>query len=260
MKSVASIPANYVSILQLQERWVKERERKQKEKDLAESGVKQQANGQGWREKMKVVVEAVEPRMKLEKKGLGGGFRPNRLEKEPNCEEAEVSATVSNKDEDGGDSQQRKKRWGKKMKKKKNQDGSVEEESFKSESKACIPRESNLVKEESPRVYVAKGDKIVQNRERDSIAVESQFQDLWTEKRVGEEASDREVKGPARLNSGHSNYRNRKHDWSSTRVIRATGPTVWVKKGKIDGASESNGVLLKRKEGLGCVGVDIESW
>ncbi|CAH8339852.1 unnamed protein product [Eruca vesicaria subsp. sativa] len=87
MKSVASIPANYVSILQLQERWMKEKEGKHKERDL---GVKQQ--------------EVNEQRRR---------------------EEADVSAVVSKKkeDEDGEYSRKKKKKWSKKKK----QGGSVKE-------------------------------------------------------------------------------------------------------------------------------------
>ncbi|KAF8104016.1 hypothetical protein N665_0181s0037 [Sinapis alba] len=199
MKGVASIPANYVSILQLQERWMKEKGRKQKERDIVESGaVKEKVNGQG---------EAVEePRVKLEKEGV------------------EVSATVSKKDEDGGgDSRERKNKWFKKKVNKKNQDGSVEEV-VKCESKA---RENNPVKEETP------GENIVQNRDNaasNSIGVETQCQ-----QRVEEGGRDREVKGPVRLN------RNQKHDWSSTRVIKATRTMVWVKKGENDAAGGGGG-------------------
>ncbi|RID40393.1 hypothetical protein BRARA_J00439 [Brassica rapa] len=112
MKSVASIPENYVSILQLQERWMKGKERKHKERDL---GVKQQqVNGQ--RE------EVEEPMVNLEE-----CFHIDRREKESNCIEKEVSATVSKKGEDGGYWRERKKKWSKK-KNKKNQGGSVKEE------------------------------------------------------------------------------------------------------------------------------------
>ncbi|KAH0913557.1 hypothetical protein HID58_036878 [Brassica napus] len=156
MKSAASIPDNYVSILQLQERWMKDKERKQKEREIVQRGVKQQVNA----------VE--EPRVKLKEMGY------------------EVSAIVSKKDEDGGDS--RKKKWSKK-----------------------------------------KGEKVVQNRENaacNSIGVETQFK-----QRVEEGGRDRNVNGAVRLNSGKGYYRNQKHDWSSTRVIKATKTMVWVKKG-----------------------------
>ncbi|CAA7026427.1 unnamed protein product [Microthlaspi erraticum] len=214
--SVASIPANYVSILQLQERWEKEKERKQKEKDLAERGVKQQVNGQGKREEEDVmkVAGAMQPRTNLEENGLGGGFRMDRRKKESKCVEV-----CANKEENGGggDSRERKKKWSKKEMRK--QGGSVEE----------------IVECET------KAEKIVQNRENaasDSIAVETQFQDLRIKKKA-----ELEVKGPARLNSGQGGYyRNQKHDWSSTRVIRSTGAMVWVKKGNNGGAGGENSV------------------
>ncbi|KAG2260241.1 hypothetical protein Bca52824_079535 [Brassica carinata] len=193
MKSVASIPANYVSILQLQERWTKNKERKQKERDIVERGAKEKVNGRGRRE------EAVEePRVKLEKK------------------EVEVSAILSKKDEDGGDS--RKKWYKKKVNKKKNQGGPVEE--------VVRCGSNNPVEEET------QGEKIVQNRENaNSIGVENQSQ-----QQVEENGRDREVKGPVRLNSGQGYYRNQKHDWSSTRVIKPTRSMVWVKKGENDAA------------------------
>ncbi|KAL0732395.1 hypothetical protein Bca4012_008604 [Brassica carinata] len=196
MKSVASIPANYVSILQLQERWNKDKERKHKERDIVERGVKEKVNGRGRRE------EAVEePRVKLEKK------------------EVEVSAILIKKDEDGGDS---RKKWSKKkVNKKKNQGGPVEE---------VVRCGSN-----NPVNAETQGEIIVQYRENaaasNSIGVESQFQ-----QRVGEGGRDREFKGPMRLNSRQGYYRNQKHDWSSTRVIKATRTMVWVKKGENDAA------------------------
>ncbi|CAF1923965.1 BnaC05g04400D [Brassica napus] len=207
MKSVASIPANYVSILQLQERWMKEKEGKHKERDL---GVKQQqVDGQRKREKE-------EPRVNLE-----GRFHINRLKKETNCvdkEGVEVSATVSKKGEDGGYWRDRKKKWSKK-KNKKNQGGSVKE-----------VVKSVSVKEEIP------GDNIVQNRENAAaasnlISLETQFQHLLIKKRVEEDGRDRQVKVPARLNSRQGYYRNQKHE---TRTM------VWVKKGENNGAGVGN--------------------
>ncbi|CAF2051939.1 uncharacterized protein LOC106419998 [Brassica napus] len=184
MKSAASIPDNYVSILQLQERWMKDKERKQKEREIVQRGVKQQVNA----------VE--EPRVKLKEMGY------------------EVSAIVSKKDEDGGDS--RKKKWSKKKVNKKNQGGPVE-------AVVKCGSNNNPVKEET------QGEKVVQNRENaacNSIGVETQFK-----QRVEEGGRDRNVNGAVRLNSGKGYYRNQKHDWSSTRVIKATKTMVWVKKG-----------------------------
>ncbi|KAF8083167.1 hypothetical protein N665_0790s0028 [Sinapis alba] len=207
MKSVASIPSNYVSILQLQERWMKEKERrKHKETDLGAKQQQQQVNGQ------RRIQEEEEPRVNLE-----GHFRINRLEKEPNCvekEEAEVSAVVSKEEEEEEDGEywtERKKKWSKKKKKKKNQGGSVKEILVK-----CV---SNQVKVEIP------GEETVQNRENTTatasnlIAVDTQFQHLQIKKTVEENVRHRQVKGPARLNSG---YRNQKHE---SRTM------VWVKKG-----------------------------
>ncbi|RID48937.1 hypothetical protein BRARA_I05409 [Brassica rapa] len=183
MKSAASIPANYVSILQLQERWMKDKERKQKEREIVERGVNEKVNA----------VE--EPRVKLKEMGY------------------EVSAIVSKKDEDGGDS--RKKKWSKKKVNKKNQGGPVE---------AVVKCGSN-----SPVKEGTQGEKIVHNSENaacNSIGVETQFK-----QRVEEGGRDRNVNGDVRLNSGKGYYRNQKHDWSSTRVIKATKTMVWVKKG-----------------------------
>ncbi|KAL0723837.1 hypothetical protein Bca4012_038436 [Brassica carinata] len=194
MKSVASIPDNYVSILQLQERWMKEKEGKYNETDL---GVKQQ---QRVRQRRR---EEEEPRVKkLEGKSLGGTVHVNPREKEPNCvekEETEVSAVVSKEEkEDGEYLKERKKKWSKK----KNQGGSVKEVG----SKAYAPKE-------------IPGENTVQNRENAAAsAVETQFQHLQIKKRVEE---DRQVHGPARLNRGH--YRNQNHE---ARTM------VWVKKGE----------------------------
>ncbi|VVA90190.1 unnamed protein product [Arabis nemorensis] len=79
MNSVASSPPNYVSILQLQERWMREKDRKLKKGDLVEREVKQQVNGQRRREEeedvmKKVVEKSIEvPSVKLEEKGSRGG-------------------------------------------------------------------------------------------------------------------------------------------------------------------------------------------
>ncbi|KAF2591275.1 hypothetical protein F2Q70_00042036 [Brassica cretica] len=190
--SVASIPANYVSILQLQEHWIKEKELKQKEREIVERGVKEKVNGQGRREEA-----TEEPRVKLEKEGV------------------EVSAIVSKKDED---SRERKKKWSKKKVNKKNQGGPVE--------KVVKCGSNNPVKEET------QGEKVVQNRENaacNSIGVETQFK-----QRVEEGGRDRKANGDVRFNSEKGYYRNQKHDWSSTRVIKATKTMVWVKKGEND--------------------------
>lgn len=224
MKSVASIPDNYVSILQLQERWMKEKEGKQKEIDL-EVKQQQQVNGQRRREE--------EPRVKLERtKSLGGTVHSNRRKKETDCvekEEADVSAIVSKKGECEGYSRERKK----KRSKKKNQVKEVVE----SGSKAYIRRQINQAKEEIP------GVKTVQNTENNnnaassnSLSLETQFQHLQIRKKRGEEdGRDKEVKGPAKLNSGQGHYRNQKHE---TRTM------VWVKKGDNNAAGGGNGVIF----------------
>ncbi|XP_018489271.1 uncharacterized protein LOC108859865 [Raphanus sativus] len=189
MKSVALIPDNYVSILQLQERWNKDKERKQKGINIVERGVKEKVNEQGRREE----DATEEPRVKIEKDGV------------------EISAIVSKKNEDGGDLKERKKKWSKKKKvNKKNQSGSV----------------NNPVKEETP------GEKIVHNREN-AASVDTQFQHRVEE----EEGRDRGVN--VHVRQGY--YRNQKHDWSSTRVIKATRTMVWVKKGESDAAAGGGG-------------------
>lgn len=145
--SLASIPANYLSILQLQERWLKEKDRKQKEKH----SVERELNGQRRRQEEEDVVKAIEPKGKLEENNLGGGCfcmhcGMNRCKKEPKCvekKELKVSAIVSNKDEhDGGDS---------------------------SELKKIAP--------------VKEGE----NAARDSIVEETKFHDVWIKKRVEEQ-------------------------------------------------------------------------
>ncbi|CAL9213933.1 unnamed protein product [Arabidopsis halleri] len=208
-KSVASIPANYVSILQLQERWLKEKEQKQKEKDFVERGVKQQVDhGQRRRaeeEDAVKVVKAMETKVKLGEKGMQCGV--NRCKKEPKGvkkEEIEVSAIVSNKDDVGGDSREKKKKY--------------------------------TVKENARRAFKYKGE----NAAKEETHF---FQNHWVKKKVEEEGETSEVKEPARLNSKQGYYQNQRHDWSSTRVMRATtSAMVWVKKGKNDRAAGDNGV------------------
>ncbi|CAE5956710.1 unnamed protein product [Arabidopsis arenosa] len=205
-KSVASIPANYVSILQLQERWLKEKEQKQKEKDFVERGVKQQVDhGQRRRAEEEDAVKAMETIVKLGEKGMQCGV--NRCKNEPKGvkkEEIEVSAIVSSKDDVGGDSREKKKK--------------------------------TPVKENTRRAFKPKGENAAKE--------ETQFfQNRWIKKKVEEEGETSEVKEPARLNSKQGYYQNQRHDWSSTRVIRATTSTmVWVKKGTNDGAAGENGV------------------
>ncbi|EOA38492.1 hypothetical protein CARUB_v10010258mg [Capsella rubella] len=214
-KSVASIPDNYVSILQLQERWLKEKERKQKNpKYSVDRGVKakQQVDHGQRRRQEENVVTASKPSVKPEEKGLGGGSlmhsAVNRCNKEPKCvkkDELKGSANVSNKEEDRGDPREKKK--------------------------------SDPTKEDTRRVFTAKGELAAKE--------ETKFQErCWIKKRVEEEGETKEVKGPARLTSGQGYSRNQRHGWSSTRVIRApTGTMVWVKKGNNDGdAGESGGV------------------
>lgn len=85
----------------------------------------------------------------------------NRWKKESNCL---VSAIVSKKDENGGEGDSREKN--KKLSKKK---------MVKCESLAYIPREEEINNNHiSVKEIVAK----------DSIAEETQFQDLWIKKRV----------------------------------------------------------------------------
>ncbi|CAA0171959.1 unnamed protein product [Arabidopsis thaliana] len=207
-KSVALIPANYVSILQLQERWLKEKEKKQKEKDFVERGVKQQVDQrQRRREEEENVVKAMETKVKLEEHSLSGGVRMhcsvNRWKRDQVCvkkEEIKVSGIVSNKDEDSVDSREKKKK--------------------------------NPVKENTRRVFKSKGENAAK-----------EVTQCWIKKKVEEERETSEVKGTARLISKQGYYQNKRHDWSSTRVIRATTSTmVWVKKGKKDGAVGENKV------------------
>ncbi|KFK42960.1 hypothetical protein AALP_AA1G061500 [Arabis alpina] len=196
MKSVASIPANYVSILQLQERWMREKERKQKK----------EVNEQRRREEdvVKVVEESMEvPSVKLEEKGF--------ISKK-------VSAIVSKEEENGGEGDSKKKK--KKRSKKKNV-----KEIVKCEPKvspAYIPRKENS---SNPVKEIASKDSVAEE--------ETQFQDLWIKKRVEEKG--REFKVPERLNNGQSYVgKNQRQHWSSTRVVRETTTTrtmVWVKKG-----------------------------
>ncbi|CAN8311454.1 unnamed protein product [Cochlearia groenlandica] len=194
MKSVASIPSNYVSILQLQERWIKEKELKQHKQvvaDLRERPVKK-----------KNQQEEVESTVKLEVNGLVGD--------------------VVVKEEDVGRDlkRERNKKW---PKKKKNQGKSMEE----------------VVKCES-RVYMSKGDNA--SSSKDSIAVETQFQDLCIKK--SEEEEGKEVKEHTRLNRGQDCYRNKSRVWSSTRFSRPTRSMVWVKKNNVtDGVATSTKAL-----------------
>ncbi|EFH65862.1 hypothetical protein ARALYDRAFT_470661, partial [Arabidopsis lyrata subsp. lyrata] len=98
-KSVASIPANYVSILQLQQRWLKEKEQKQKEKDYVERGVKQQ-------------VDHGQRRREDEEEGSKGHGNKSEARGSVKKEEIEVSAiVVSNKDDVGGDTREKKKKY-----------------------------------------------------------------------------------------------------------------------------------------------------
>ncbi|XP_010486081.1 PREDICTED: DNA ligase 1-like [Camelina sativa] len=173
-KSLASIPDNYVSILQLQERWLKEKERKQrKQKDSVERGVKAKQQQVDHEQPRRQEESAVKPK----EKGLCGVSRMHsavdRCKKESKWvkkEELEVSAAiVSNKDEVGGDPREKKK--------------------------------SDPVKEDTRRVFTSKGEHAAKE--------ETKFQKRWIKKRVEEE-----VKGPTRLTSGQGYYRNQRHDWS----------------------------------------------
>ncbi|CAH8251362.1 unnamed protein product [Arabidopsis lyrata] len=203
-KSVASIPANYVSILQLQQRWLKEKEQKQKEKDYVERGVKQQVDhGQRRREDEEEeeedavkVVKAMETKVKLGEKGMQCGVKK---------EEIEVSAiVVSNKDDVGGDTREKKKKY--------------------------------TVKENARRAFKYKGE----NAAKEGTHF---FQNRWIKKKVEEQGETSEVKEPARLNTKQDYHQNQRHDLSSTRVMRATTSTmVWVKKGKNDRAAGDYGV------------------
>ncbi|ESQ51651.1 hypothetical protein EUTSA_v10017128mg [Eutrema salsugineum] len=240
-KITPSIPANYVSILQLRERWINERKRKEEEEE-EERRRKQQAEEQQMiEEDLKKLAEVKAKREDLDEKRLNRNNRKHQgrnSKKEESLdggeaekEEPEVTAAIgSERGEDAGVPES-KRRFRKRYdsRKKKNQNLAATKEDVVDECGSIAPPEYAVTENHTPvkdaiLVYRKKGENLsVGTREK---AIETQFEDLSI--KSGEE------KGETKNLKAQTSRRNRNrikqiHDLPPRRVI-GDATMVWVKK------------------------------
>ncbi|XP_019059557.1 PREDICTED: uncharacterized protein LOC104825784 [Tarenaya hassleriana] len=257
-----SIPANYVSILQLQERWLKEKERKQKEKEEEErrrnQHVEEQKRGEKYLEKE--VGDGVRCR-NSDGKGFGrkdrrfsgrnlrrkerfsGGEAISGDSEEPIIaavviENGEAAAAAAAADERSPEIKKKKKRSGKK---KRNQ-APIEGNFVGCETNA--PPENSRkddipVKKVIGRVYKPKEVDYPPSEKAPTdpkTAMETRFEVLTIN--GGEERGDATKLNPrARLNRGHDNERRNPR----TKRYGREPMMVWVKKGEIPAKGNGSG-------------------
>ncbi|XP_010414194.1 PREDICTED: myosin-M heavy chain-like [Camelina sativa] len=226
-KTTASIPANYISILQLQERWINEKEKKRKEEEEEERRQKQlQVEEEKKREEEEKRLNRSNQGRKKKKSTSGGGAR--FVEKEI----PEVTAEVgSGGGEDTAEMLPKKdrgfrsKRYDSKKKKKKktNQDVALEDDVVAVDSGGCgsiAPTESVVTENVTPakdviRVYRKKSEKA-------ATAVETQFEDLSIKR--------------------DETTKNLKAQTKPSNRNRAASTMVWVKKERANDDGIASGV------------------
>ncbi|XP_010510265.1 PREDICTED: nexilin-like [Camelina sativa] len=247
-KTTPSIPANYISILQLQERWINEKEKKRKEEE--EKRRKQQ---QVEEEKKREEEEDLKMEKRLNrsnqgrknKSTSGGGAR--FVEKEI----AEVTAEVGS----GGGGEDtaemlpkkdrgfRRKRYdSKKNKKKTNQDVALVDDDVVVDSGGCgsiAPTDSVVTENSTPakdaiRVYRKKSEKA-------TTAVETQFEDLS----IKRDENKNHLK--AQTKPSNRNRVKQGNDLAHYRVKMPIGAAsastmVWVKKERSNDDGIASGV------------------
>lgn len=241
-KMTPSVPANYVSILQLRERWIKEKERERKEEE-EEGKDEERRRNQHAEEQETIGDDPKKPVEDLDEMRLNQSDQKHwgRTSKKDESidggearrgEEEETAAIGSESGEDEGLREKEKKRGRRKRygRKKKITNQEVEE---------CKPpeytvKESNTLKDQI-RVYRRKEEKAMGNTsiEKAVPAIETHFEHLSIKR--GQET--KHLKAQTRSH----------HDLPLGRVRMPieTATMVWVKKGKNERASDGNGSGVK---------------
>ncbi|XP_024004300.1 vicilin-like seed storage protein At2g18540 [Eutrema salsugineum] len=192
-KITPSIPANYVSILQLRERWINERKRKEEEEE-EERRRKQQAEEQQMiEEDLKKLAEVKAKREDLDEKRLNRNNRKHQgrnSKKEESLdggeaekEEPEVTAAIgSERGEDAGVPES-KRRFRKRYdsRKKKNQNLAATKEDVVDECGSIAPPEYAVTENHTPvkdaiLVYRKKGENATGKKNVESTVTETQFE------------------------------------------------------------------------------------
>ncbi|KAJ4891363.1 Uncharacterized protein Rs2_31111 [Raphanus sativus] len=231
-KMTPSIPANYVTILQLRERWIKEKQRKEQEEKDEERRRNQHAE-----EQQTIDEDPKKPREDLDemrlnqsdqKKHRGGNSKKDESTgggeaRRGEEEEEETAAIGSERGEDDGLQEKkrgRRKRYDRKKKERANQD--VEECGSIKTPECTVKEENNTpVKDQQLRVYKKKEEKAMGNKSVEkavTVAFETQFKHLSIQR--GQETK-------------HLKALTRKNDSPLGRVGMPieTAAMVWVKKG-----------------------------
>ncbi|CAE6022611.1 unnamed protein product [Arabidopsis arenosa] len=243
-KTVPSIPANYISILQLQERWLNEKEKKRKEEEEEERRRKQEVEEEKKIKEEDLKKAEEEKRMNRsnrknfgkKKKSIDGG-EARFVEKE----KPEVTAAIeSGEGEDTAEGLPKKKKknkgsWRKRYNsKKKNQDVAVVEDVVDCGCVSIPPPESVVTENVTPvkdvvRVYRKKGEKATKSEEvTDVMAIETKFENLS----IKREEETKTLKAQTQTKSINRNRPKQGKDFAHQRVKMPIGAAsmVWVKK------------------------------
>ncbi|CAH8264305.1 unnamed protein product [Arabidopsis lyrata] len=240
-KTVPSIPANYISILQLQERWLNEKEKKRKEEEEEERRRKQEVEEEKKIEEEDLKKAEEEKRLNLsnrkhlERKKNGGEARFVEKEK------PEVTAAMEScggEDTAEGLPKKKKKNKGSRRKrynsKKKNQDMAVVEDVVDCGCVSIPPPESVVTENVTPvkdvvRVFRKKGEKATKSKEvTDVMAMETQFENLT----IKREEETKTLKAQTQTKPINRNRPRQGKDFAHQRVKMPIGAAsmVWVKK------------------------------
>ncbi|EFH57404.1 predicted protein [Arabidopsis lyrata subsp. lyrata] len=240
-KTVPSIPANYISILQLQERWLNEKEKKRKEEEEEERRRKQEVEEEKKIEEEDLKKAEEEKRLNLsnrkhlERNKNGGEARFVEKEK------PEVTAAMEScggEDTAEGLPKKKKKNKGSRRKrynsKKKNQDMAVVEDVVDCGCVSIPPPESVVTENVTPvkdvvRVFRKKGEKATKSKEvTDVMAMETQFENLT----IKREEETKTLKAQTQTKPINRNRPRQGKDFAHQRVKMPIGAAsmVWVKK------------------------------
>ncbi|CAL9235039.1 unnamed protein product [Arabidopsis halleri] len=236
-KTVPSIPANYISILQLQERWLKEKEKKRKEEEEEEERRrKQQAEEEKKIEEEDLKKAEEEERMNRsnrkhfgrKKKSIDGG-EARFVEKEKPEVTTAMESCGGEDTAEGLPKKKKKKNKGSRRKrydsKKKNQDMAVVEDVVDCGCVSIAPPESVVTENVTPvkdvvRVYRKKAEKATKSKEVTGVmAIETQFENLS----IKREEETKNLKAQTK-----SSNRNRPNQRVKMPIGAAS--MVWVKK------------------------------
>ncbi|KAG7573168.1 hypothetical protein ISN44_As09g014860 [Arabidopsis suecica] len=244
-KPVPSIPANYISILQLQERWLNEKEKKRKEEEEEERRRKQEAEEEKKIKEEDLKKAEEEKRMNRnnrkhfgrKKKSIDGG-EARFVEKEKPEVTTAMESCGGEDTAEGLLKKKKKKNKGSRRKrynsKKKNQDMAVVEDVVDCGCVSIPPPESVVTENVTPvkdvvRVYRKKGEKETKSKEvTDVMAIETKFENLF----IKREEETKTLKAQTQTKSINRNRPKQGKDFAHQRVKMPIGAAsmVWVKK------------------------------